>query len=143
MKRLTFYLFVLILIPACSSQGLKETEMKLKGHTLTVELARTATERQTGLMNRESLATDRGMLFIFPGEEPRSFWMKNTLIPLSIAFMDREGVILNIQDMEPLDLTPVPSEGPAMYALEVNRGLFHEWGVRPGYRVVLPPDARE
>ncbi|MBN2628736.1 MAG: DUF192 domain-containing protein [Spirochaetales bacterium] len=117
--------------------------MKLKGHTLKVELARSAQERQNGLMNREKMARDRGMLFIFPNEAPRSFWMKNTLIPLSIAFLDRDGVILNIEDMEPLDLSPVPSDGPAMYALEVNQGLFHEWGVRPGYRVVLPGEAAE
>jgi uncharacterized protein len=117
--------------------------MKLKGHPLKVELARSAQERQTGLMNREKMDRDRGMLFIFPGEAPRSFWMKNTLIPLSIAFLDRDGNILNIEDMEPLDLSPVPSDGPAMYALEVNQGLFHEWGVRPGYRVVLPPEATE
>ena len=68
--------------------------------------------------------------------------MKNTLIPLSIAYINRDGVILNIEDMEPLDLSPVPSDGSAMYALEVNQGLFHRWGVRPGYKLVLPEDVR-
>ncbi|MDC7224014.1 MAG: DUF192 domain-containing protein [Spirochaetales bacterium] len=112
--------------------------MKIKGHTITVELARSLDERQTGLMYREEMAQDHGMLFVFEEEAVRSFWMKNTLIPLSIAYIDKEGVILDILDMEPLDTTSVPSSGPAMYALEVNQGMFREWGVRPGYRVVLP-----
>ena len=141
-KILILHLVVLAALISCASRGgLEEASMKIKGHELTVELAKTAGDRQTGLMNREEMDADRGMLFIFEEEAPRNFWMKNTLIPLSIAYMDREGVILNIEDMEPLDLTPVPSAGSAMYALEVNQGLFHQWGVRPGYRLVLPGEA--
>ena len=72
-KILIFHLFALLLISSCASRGLEETSMKIKGHDLTVELARTAGERQTGLMNRKTMDDDRGMLFIFEDEAPRSF----------------------------------------------------------------------
>ncbi|MDC7221894.1 MAG: DUF192 domain-containing protein [Spirochaetales bacterium] len=145
MKKILSPLILLILTFSCSTKsahGLEEALMTIKGHDITVELARTNEERQTGLMHRESLDEDRGMLFIFDDERTRSFWMKNTLIPLSIAYIDRDGVIVDIRDMEPLDTSSVPSAAPAMYALEVNQGKFREWGVRPGYRLVLPEEVR-
>jgi uncharacterized protein len=105
-----------------------------------VEIADDALERARGLMYRTALAEDRGMLFVYPGEEHRSFYMKNTLIPLSIAFMDSEGRIVDIQDMKPLDddLPHYVSAEPAQYALEVNRGFFEERGVEVGDRAELP-----
>jgi uncharacterized protein len=142
-KNLTLTVLIILTFFSCSSRsssGLEEVTMKIKGHSLIVELARSSEERQTGLMNRSEMDENRGMLFVFEDETPRSFWMKNTLIPLSIAYIDREGTIINIKDMEALDETPVPSAGPAMYALEVNQGKFREWGVRPGYRIVLPEE---
>jgi uncharacterized protein len=111
------------------------------------EIADNAFERARGLMYRTALAEDRGMLFVFEGirfifeEEQRlSFWMRNTLIPLSIAFIDSEGRIVDIQDMKPLDDDPphYVSAEPARYALEVNRGFFEERGVKVGDRVELP-----
>jgi uncharacterized protein len=105
-----------------------------------VEIADSPDEQATGLMNRTALAEDRGMLFVFPEEEVRSFWMKNTLIPLSIAYMDSEGRIVDIQDMKPLDDEEphYVSAEPARYALEVNRGFFDERGVEVGDRAELP-----
>ena len=103
-----------------------------------VEVADTADEQQTGLMGRTALAEDAGMLFVFDGEQQRSFWMKDTLIPLSIAFMDSEGRIVDIQDMQPLDETPHLSAEPAQYALEVNQGFFETRGLQVGDTVVLP-----
>ena len=103
-----------------------------------VEVADTPEERQQGLMGRTALAEDAGMLFVFDTEQPLSFWMKDTLIPLSIAFIDAEGRIVDIQDMQPLDETPHLSAEPARYALEVNQGFFVERGVMVGDTVELP-----
>ncbi len=105
-----------------------------------VEIANSPDEQARGLMGRTALAEGRGMLFVFPDEEVRSFWMRNTLIPLSIAFMDSEGQIVDLQDMKPLDDNPphyVPAE-PTRYALEVNRGFFEERGVEEGDSADLP-----
>lgn len=102
---------------------------------LTVEVAETPEQRARGLMGRESLPEDRGMIFIFFEEHRGGFWMKNTKIPLSIAFFDEEGEILKILDMRPCrrDTCPVYDPGvPYWGALEVNRGAFDEWGVAPG-----------
>ena len=105
---------------------------------LTVELARTAGERSLGLMFREELAEDDGMLFVFPGDTEAGFWMKDTLIPLSIAFIAADGTILDIQDMEPLsEDTHRPPEA-YRYALEVNQGWFPRNGFDVGDRVEIP-----
>ena len=108
--------------------------------TVRVEIADDAEEMARGLMGRTALAEGAGMLFAYPEERELSFWMKNTLIPLSIAFMDSEGRIVDIQDMEALDDTPphYASAEPARYALEVNKGFFDERGVEVGDRVRLP-----
>ncbi len=105
-----------------------------------VEIADTVSERAEGLMNRTALPEDQGMLFVFDSEQELSFWMKDTLIPLSIAYMDSEGRIVDIQDMEPLDDEPphYVSAEPAQYALEVNQGFFEERGVEVGARARLP-----
>jgi uncharacterized membrane protein (UPF0127 family) len=105
-----------------------------------VEIADTDAERQTGLMGRTTLAGDAGMLFVFDQEQTLSFWMKDTLIPLSIAYIDAEGRIVDIQDMQPLDDIPPQyvSAEPAQYALEVNQGFFEERGVSVGDMVALP-----
>jgi uncharacterized membrane protein (UPF0127 family) len=105
-----------------------------------VEIADDLPEQTRGLMERTALAEDRGMLFVFSDEEVRSFWMKNTLIPLSIAYMDSDGRIVDLQDMKPLDDDPphYVSAEPARYALEVNQGFFEEHGVRVGDSAELP-----
>ena len=103
-----------------------------------VEIADDYAERQRGLMERTELAENAGMLFVFDSEEQLSFWMRNTLIPLSIAYIDAEEQIIDIQDMQPLDETSHPSAEPAMYALEVNQGFFDEHGVGVEDEVELP-----
>ena len=105
-----------------------------------VEVADDPAERAKGLMYRKTLGENRGMLFVFPEERELSFWMKNTLIPLSIAYIDSEGRIVDILNMKPLDDKPphyVSSE-PAQYALEVNQGFFKKRGVKVGDRAELP-----
>jgi uncharacterized protein len=109
------------------------TALQINGHSLTVELASTPEQRQIGLMNRESMPDTTGMLFVFPSDQQLSFWMRNTRIPLSIAFLDANRVILNIADMQPLDdQTFHMSNGPARYALEVNQGWFAAKGIKAG-----------
>jgi len=109
---------------------------------LTVELARTAAERSRGLMFRESLAEERGMLFVPGGETRTGFWMKDTKIPLSIAFIASDGTILETQDMEPLSQQLHRPAQPYRYALEVNQGWFERHGLGPGDRVEIPADAK-
>ena len=103
-----------------------------------VEIADNDAERQRGLMERTALAENAGMLFVFEREKPLAFWMKNTLIPLSVAYIDSNGRIVDIQDMEPLDETPHPSAEPARYALEVNQGFFAERGIEVGNEMEIP-----
>ena len=103
-----------------------------------VEIADDDTERQRGLMGRTELDEDSGMLFVYEAEQPRSFWMKDTLLPLSIAYIAADGHIVDIQDMQPLDETSYPSAEPARYALEVNQGFFTERGIQVGDRLDLP-----
>ena len=110
-----------------------------------VEVADTNTEQQMGLMGRTVLPEDAGMLFVFEGEQTLSFWMRDTLIPLSIAYIDAQGRIVDIQDMQPLDdvLPHYVSAEPAQYALEVNQGFFEERGVAVGDTVELPVQGEE
>lgn len=100
--------------------------------TVTAEVARTADQREQGLMDRTELAEDGGMLFMFEAAQERSFWMSNTLIPLDIAYMDSQFRIFTIKPMEPMSEALVESDGAAQYALEVNRGWFAEHGVQVG-----------
>src|SRR5207244_7113228 len=100
----------------------------------------------TGLMNRFSLRPDHGMLFVFREAQPQAFWMKNTYVPLSIAFIGADGRILNIEDMAPQTETTHPSRGIALYALEMKKGWFAERGIAAGDRVDgldKSPKARE
>jgi uncharacterized protein len=105
-----------------------------------VEVADQPAEWQQGLMHRRSLARNAGMIFVFPQPIRTPFWMKNTLIPLSIAFYDRRGRILRIMAMAPCRADPCPTYDPQVAfkgALEVNRGAFARWGVRRGDRIRL------
>ena len=102
------------------------------------EIADEEDEQKRGLMDRTALAEESGMLFVFRGERPLSFWMKDTLIPLSIAYIDGDGGIVDIQDMQPLDESSHPSAAPAQYALEVNQGFFEARGVQVGDEADLP-----
>ena len=107
-------------------------ELTIKGQRLVAEIAATDAARMTGLMNRFSLQPDHGMLFIFRQAQPQAFWMKNTYVPLSIAFVGADGRILNIEDMAPLTESPHPSRGPALYALEMKKGWFAQHGIEAG-----------
>ncbi len=106
---------------------------------IAVELALTRAEQARGLMWRTDLPADAGMLFVFAADRERSFWMKNTPLPLDIFFIDGGGVIGHIAEhTTPYSEQPVPSEGPARYVLEVNAGFARGHGIRPGQQVRLP-----
>ena len=121
--------------PARGAGGLPAVTLTVNNQKIVAEVASTPQDRATGLMNRFSLQPDHGMLFVFERPEPLSFWMKNTFIPLSIAFLDADGRVLNIDDMAPQTESPHWSQGPALYALEMRKGWFAERGVKVGDRV--------
>ena len=107
--------------------------MTVKGHDLTVELATLPETKSCGLSHRTLLPANRGMLFVYPEPEILTFWMKDTSMPLDIAFIDAAGRIVSIQQMDPFPITTVySSPAPVHYALEVNRGWFKEIGVGIG-----------
>ncbi|MCH9639654.1 MAG: DUF192 domain-containing protein [Betaproteobacteria bacterium] len=119
-----------------NSQSFSEVTLEISGYSLTAEVADTRTLRAQGLMYRETLGKDKGMLFVFPRSDYYSMWMKNTYIPLSVAFIDKNGIILNIADMHPETLTPHESVGLAKYALEMNVGWFSEKKIVEGFKVL-------
>jgi hypothetical protein len=133
-------LFALLVLAMCSThaladQALPELVLEIKGHKLTAEVAATDPQRAQGLMHRRMLPENRGMLFVFPYTAPQSFWMMNTYIPLSIAFLDENGTIVNIADMKPLTTNSHRSTKAARYALEMNLGWFAKRGIKPGAKV--------
>lgn len=128
-------LFAFCAAPAIADQALPEIALAIKGHKLTAEVAATDNARMTGLMHRRMMPENRGMLFVFPHAAPQSFWMMNTYIPLSIAFIDEHGAIVNIADMKPLTTDAHPSAKPAKYALEMNQGWFAKRGIKAGAKI--------
>lgn len=131
------------LLIAASLQALADaartTVLHVGSHALKVEVAASEAERNRGLMFRKSLPREEGMLFIFDDPGYYAMWMKNTLIPLSVAFVDREGVILNIADMAPQTLDSHLAAGPALYAIETNKGWFAAHHVQAGDKVTGLP----
>jgi len=125
----------LLVVGACgegSTSPLPQARIRVGNVDAQVEIVATPATRTRGLMFRDALDEDQGMLFIFPDEQPRNFWMRNTRIPLSIAYADSGGRIVHIADMEPLSERSTPSGAPARYALEMKRGWFLRHGVRAG-----------
>lgn len=122
--------------PQPVSTSLAERVQLLAGTAvLSVEVARTAADIRRGLMHRESMPQDAGMLFVFSEAKTQCFWMKNTSIPLTAAFLDQGGRILNLVDMEPHTGHAHCSEGPALYVVEAHRGWFRARGINRGDRM--------
>jgi hypothetical protein len=131
--RLSFLVAIAMLCSSCMAEG---PYVKLKGQRFMVELAETQEKQALGLMFRDDLPQDHGMLFIFPGESRRSFWMKNTRIPLDILYFNSNLELVSMaQDVRPCRVRSCPgypSEGPAKYVLELNSGKAAELGVKNG-----------
>ena len=130
----------MVVLAACGGDGAGQGAQAVLSHgdqerTIAVEIADTPAERERGLMGRETLPADAGMIFVFPEDQRGAFWMRNTLIPLSIAFYSADGRILKILDMEPCHADPCPLYNPGVTyrgALEVNQGAFAGWGISAG-----------
>jgi len=115
--------------------ALPTTKLSAGIHVIQAEVASTTGTRAQGLMQRKSMAQGAGMLFLFDESAAHCMWMKNTLIPLSVAFIDERGQIVNIADMQPLDETTHCALRPVRYALEMNQGWFAKRGISPGMLV--------
>jgi len=126
---------MLALSAAAPAQRLPEIALTVNGHKLTAEVAHTDPERAQGLMHRRMLPENRGMLFVFTTTAHHAMWMMNTYIPLSVAFIDERGAIINIEDMKPHTQDTHPAAKPAKYALEMNQGWFGKRGIKPGATV--------
>lgn len=124
---------------AAAGKPLPVMTVRIAGHALRTEVASTPEQRARGLMFREKLGRNDGMLFLFDEPAYHTIWMKNTLIPLSVAFLDGEGRILNIEDMQPKTLDAHVAQGPAHYAIETNLGWFAERRIKPGDKVTGLP----
>ncbi|MGH8662526.1 MAG: DUF192 domain-containing protein [Burkholderiales bacterium] len=133
-KRLLAGLVLMLDTPAACAQ-LPEIPLVINGHRLTVEVAATDETRTQGLMHRRMLPENRGMLFVFRETGPHAIWMMNTYIPLSVAFLDERGLIINIADMQPHTRDTHAAAKPAKYALEVNQGWFSKRRIAPGARI--------
>jgi uncharacterized membrane protein (UPF0127 family) len=140
---------LLIMLAATACQPGKESlppadsqtyfPISIDGHTLQLQLALTPTEQQKGLMFRDSMAEDHGMLFLFDRPDARGFWMRNTRIPLDIGYFDASGQLLEVYKLFPYDETPVQSMSrEVLIAIETNRGWYAANGVEPGARIDLP-----
>ena len=140
-------IFMLLTMPAASASAgtadtpvFEKTLIRLGDNELVVEVADTAAKRDTGLMFRKTLPADAGMLFVFEKEKIVSLWMKNTYIPLSVGFFDKDQVLVEVQHMEPvrsiiqINLPHYQGSQPAKYALEMNSGWFQENNIRLGSR---------
>jgi uncharacterized protein len=129
---------ILLLAPAvaiAAQAQLPEVILSIKGYKLVAEVAHSDATRAQGLMHRRILAENRGMLFVFPGVAMHAMWMMNTHIPLSVAFLDEGGVIINIEDMKPHTQDTHSAARPAKYALEANAGWFRQRGIKAGAKV--------
>jgi uncharacterized membrane protein (UPF0127 family) len=137
-------LLCILMITSCVACAAKGSSVELGGRTFSVEIADTQEEQALGLMFRDSMPADQGMLFIFPNEARRSFWMKNTRIPLDIMYFDAELKMVSISaDTPPCRVSrcpSYPSTGPAMYVLELNAGLASKLGVGPGDQLAIELD---
>ena len=118
-----------------AAADLAEVTLAIDKHTLTAEVANTDATRSTGLMHRRMLPANRGMLFVFPEVGIHAMWMMNTHIPLSVAFIDSAGTIINIADMQPHTQNAHPASLPAKFALEMNQSWFRTRGIKPGDKV--------
>ena len=144
MKRTLALLTCALVLPAVAQQApqpaLRTAQLTTGIHVITAEVAATPQSRMLGLMMRERLAPNHGMVFVFEDKSHHCFWMRNTLIPLSIAFIDDDGTVVNIADMAPKSDASTCPQRPVRYALEMDQGWFAKRGVTVGKKISgLPP----
>ncbi len=122
-------------LTAVAQEAMPVIELSAGFHRIEAEVAAQDRHRQVGLMHRPTMPAQRGMLFVFPQANTHCMWMRNTFIPLSVAFLDEEGRIINIEDMTPHSEDNHCARRPARYALEMNRGWFAQRGITPGSKL--------
>jgi uncharacterized membrane protein (UPF0127 family) len=127
---------------ATSSGTLPTVPMTIGSKTFTLEIANDAGEREKGLMRRDSMPADHGMIFVFPDEQRLGFYMRNTRIPLDIIFVNANGVVVSIKQMRPYDVSTTHTDAPAKWAIELNQGQAAAAGLKVGDRVTIPLSAR-
>ncbi len=120
---------------ALAQSAMPVLELTSGMYRIEAEVAATDPHRQLGLMNRKSMPQQHGMLFVFNHENTHCMWMRNTLLPLSVAFMDANGTIINIEDMQPQTEDNHCARRPARFALEMNAGWFAQRGIKPGTKI--------
>lgn len=131
-----FTLFCLtLLVSAQAHAQMQRVELTAGFFRIDAEVAADQPNRMQGLMNRRSMAANQGMLFVFPSVERHCMWMRNTFLPLSVAFLDEQGRILNVEDMAPQTETSHCAAAPARFALEMNQGWFASKGFTTGQRI--------
>ena len=131
-------LALLLMTLLASTQALAQMpriELSASFHRIDAEVAADQQNRMQGLMNRRSMATNQGMLFVFTHPDRHCMWMRNTLLPLSVAFLDEQGRILNIEDMKPQTENNHCASAPARFALEMSQGWFASKGIKVGQRI--------
>jgi hypothetical protein len=121
--------------PQGQPQDLPAATLHVGMHNIRAQLALTPEQRQIGLMFRQTMPTHEGMLFVFEQAATQCFWMRNTLIPLSVAFLAEDGTVVNLADMKPQSDDSHCSTKPVRYVLEMNQGWFAKRGVKPGARI--------
>jgi uncharacterized membrane protein (UPF0127 family) len=140
-RTLPIALTALLFLFGCNQKpegSLATVNMQLGNKNFTLEVADQTDTRTYGLMRRDSMPADHGMIFVFKDEEKLGFWMKNTRIPLDIIYIDALGQVVSVKQMKPYDLSTVPSDGPAKYAIELNKGAAEAAGVKAGMTLKLP-----
>ena len=135
MRAVSAAALALLMSAAPALADLPQITLSVNGHKLTAEVANTDPSRTEGLMHRRILPENRGMLFVFADISRHAMWMMNTHVPLSVAFLDEGGVIINIEDMKPHTQDSHAAAKPAKYALEMNRGWFQKRGIKAGAKV--------
>jgi uncharacterized membrane protein (UPF0127 family) len=143
MKSIALFLAAALATVAALAQepqmNLPRVKLAAGMHQIEAQVAHTADQRATGLMHRKEMPLHEGMLFVFDQPSQQCFWMKNTLLPLSVAFLTDDGTILNIAEMAPQTLESHCSVGPVRYVLEMNKGWFAKRGIKAGMRLSGPP----
>jgi len=146
----TLLTFCLLLAGGCgngaattTAGALPTVPMTIGSKTFTLEIANDNLEREKGLMRRDSMPADHGMIFVFPDEQRLGFYMKNTRIPLDIIFVNADGVVVSIKQMRPYDVSTTYTDAPAKWAIELNQGQAAACGAKVGDRLSVPEGARE
>jgi uncharacterized membrane protein (UPF0127 family) len=136
-------LFLVVAAATAGAQALPVVKLQAGMHLIQAEVAADFASRAQGLMYRSAMPSNAGMLFIFDEASAQCMWMKNTLIPLSVAFIDDRGSVINIEDMAPQTEDSHCARRPARYALEMNRGWFAARGIKPGSRIGGIPGTKD